>query len=358
LRLAAVVSFAVTGLLSTVLYFHDYVRPTVVVGNPLTSLETPLRLLKYYAQYFLSSWSHDHMSTLEVFALAAVTIVVFAVLVPGLSHAASFRVLAIQLVLTMAFCAATAFITAAGRLNFGTAHAFASRYQTVALLFWCCLGLLLLGASFSRPQGRSMFVIAQLFLLLLFARGAFLARYPMEAARQHQFELNATAASLLTGVPDPAQLRWAFFLNRLLNAAGYMEANHLSVFSGSTFSELGKPLEAVFTVDASDDCVGALESVAPIIDQPSGRPGLRVTGWAWDNKRHQPAAAIVVTTDGVISGLGAAGQWRAAAPVNTRDSGSHSGYIGYFPAPQPGSGVEVYAILRNHPYVACHFATR
>src|SRR5208337_3768824 len=61
-------------------------------------------------------------------------------------------------------------------------------------------------------------------------------------------------------------------------------------------------------VNRSDDCTGALESTAPIVDP--GGPGLRLTGWAWDVKHQRPPLAIVVTTNGIITGIGAVGGWR------------------------------------------------
>jgi hypothetical protein len=118
-------------------------------------------------------------------------------------------------------------------------------------------------------------------------------------------------------------------------------------------------LEDVFPVTPFGDCIGALESVAPIVE-PSG-PGLRVTGWAWDVKHQRPPSAIVVTTNGIITGVGAVGGWRpdvAALQPGISISKSYAGYIAYLPEPEGISIVNLYAILRGSPPTACRFATK
>ena len=248
LRWTAILSFAVTGVTSTALYLYHYVRPPIH-ADPLASLRDPLMVVKYLAVYFGGSWIHHDIPITEVILLGALGIVMV-LLFPSLPYVRGFRVFAIQLVLTMAFCAGTATITALGRTNFGLGQALATRYQTVALLFWCCLGLLLLGATFSYPK-RYFFLVAQLCVLLIFLRGAVIARYTMAEARKRVFAQNAITASVVTGVYDQD-----LFLNDanpspglVIRAANYMRANRLSVFSGNLPSELGKPLETSFPVD-------------------------------------------------------------------------------------------------------------
>jgi len=180
----------------------------------------------------------------------------------------------------------------------------------------------------------------------------------MGKARQHGCELNTAEASLLTTVPDPEQLERVFpEVNIVLWAARYLKTNHLSVFAGPAVSEMGKPLEEVFPVAPSGDCTGALESVVPLVD-PRGR-GLRFTGWAWDVKHRRSPSAIVVTTNGTITGMGAVGGWRPdIAATQAEASRSHPGYIAYVSEPSGISIVNLYAILRGTPSTACHFATK
>ena len=355
LRIRAVLSFAITGTISTALYLYHYVRPQGH-GDPIASLRSPLTLLKYFTLYLFSSWQHHDIGSWEVIALAGLAIVV-TLQVRALSYVRTFRPFAIQLVFTLLFCASTALITATGRSNLGIEQARASRYQTVALLFWCCLGLLWLGATFyARPRMHYAFRVAQVCLLLIFARGAVLAGYPITEARQHAFTQNAVTAALMSGVHDPEALTRGAYpqMDLLLRTVPYMKANRLSAFSGALSSELGKPLASVFSMAAAGECVGSLKVVTPI-DEPSG-PGLRLVGWVWDMEHHQPPSTIVVTTNGTITGLGAAGGWlaegRAAYP---EISSSYLGFFAYVPKPHPGAVVNLYAILHGNPSSACYF---
>src|SRR5208337_541977 len=113
LNMRAVLTFAVTGTVSTALYLYHYIRPQQH-ADPLASLGTPLMLLKYFVLYFFSSWLHRNIGTWEVVALAGLAVVV-ALHVPALSYAHIPRPFVIQMVLTMLFCAGTALITATGR---------------------------------------------------------------------------------------------------------------------------------------------------------------------------------------------------------------------------------------------------
>lgn len=354
LRRTPVLAFVVTGAVSTAFYLYHYVRPPEH-ADPIASLRTPLAVLKYWAAYFASSWTHHDFHASELIVLAPITIVIL-VLLPALSYARAFRPFAIQLVLIMLFCAATGLVTAAGRLNFSMGQALSSRYQTVALLFWCCLGLLLLGAAFARPGKSDAFVLAQLCLLLILGRGAVIARYPLRAVRQHAFEQNAIAASLLTGVQDRMTLSFAYpRTDMLLLTVPYMKANRLSVFADRVTATLGKPLESVFPDTRPDDCMGAVESVARIDDLTG--PGLRIRGWAWDRKHQQIPEGIVVTTGGIINGLGAAGEWPPRSHETDRGIASdHAGFVAFTPEPPADSAVRLYTILGSHPPAACYFA--
>ena len=347
LRLAAVLSFAVTGVVSTALYFYHYVRPGAH-ASPIVSLEAPVSLVKYWAFYMGGPWEHHGMREPEILALAGIG-VLLALLAPALEEVRRFRPFAIQLALTMPFCLATGLLTAVGRVDLGLGQALSSRYQTVALLFWCCLGLFFVGSTFFARYGA---VLTQVCLLAIFVRGAVLAHYPLEQARQRALAQHELAASLVTGAFDPERLK-DIRRDTLLLTLPYLKANRLSAFSNSAASDLGKPLESVIPFANSDDCTGALESGARM-DDPDG-PGLRIAGWAWDRKHRQPPSTVVVTTGGIITGMGAVGQWRRDVRVaNPEVSSSYVGFVAFVPETQPNSVVKLYAILRGSPATACY----
>jgi len=361
LRRTALLSYVISGVVSSGLYFYRlnlstrWDQPSNTVASRLVSL---LTLLNFLAKYLFGSASQRGTHVAEFVLLGGLAIIAV-VLFRAAAYVRKPGAFGIQLVLMMMFWGATILMITVGRAHLGIAEAGATRYQTVVLLFWCSIGLLLLGATFFAPgRMRYGFLVAQVCLLVIFIRGAATASHPIGKARQHGFELNAAEASLLTDVPDPAQLERVFpDANIMLWAARYLKTNHLSVFAGPVASELGKPLEEVFPLAPSGDCTGALESVVPLVD-PRG-PGLRFTGWAWDVKHRRSPSAIVVTTNGTITGMGALGGWRPdVAATQPEASRSHPGYIAYVSEPSGISIVNLYAILRGSPSTACLLATK
>lgn len=142
-------------------------------------------------------------------------------------------------------------------------------------------------------------------------------------------------------------------MDMLLLAVPYLEINRLSGFSDRVASELGKPLDSVFALADRDDCTASLES-AVRIDNPNGR-GLRILGWAWDRKHHQPPVAIVATTNGIITGLGTVGQRQPDVRAVDREvSSNYAGFLAFVPETQPDSVVKLYAILLGNPATACY----
>ena len=353
LRTREVLSFAIAGAVSTALYFHRYFRPPQH-ASPISSVQVPAKVFEYLAVYLGSPWVREYNRSAMFFGIAGLMLALCLVL-RFRSYVQSFSAFSVQLILTLTFCLATAFITALGRVNLGLMQAFSSRYQTVALLFWCCLGLLLVAASHKRIV---LAVGVQLLLFAVLVRGAALARLPMRQARWHGFQLNAAAATLLTGVNDTTQLQFAFpYPDYILDVLPYMREKRLSVFSGPLASQLGKPLDSLFRVVSSDSCTGAVQSVTTA--GAGGSQGLRIAGWAWDYENRRPPAEVVATADGVIAGLGAMGDWRptirATRPwMNT----SFIGFDVYARSVRESAPVQLYAILRGRPPTACYFATK
>lgn len=358
LRRTAVLSYVFTAVVSTGLYVYHLGGSGHHARSISSYLVSPLTLLRYFAIFFMGSLAHRGGYVLGLVLLIGLAVVVF-VLAPTLKYVRNFRVFATQLALMMMFWGATAVITTVGRAHLGIEQAMTPRYQTVPLLFWCSVGLLLLGSTFfASARRRYAFLVVQLCLLAILVRGAVTASRPIGEARQHGFALNAASASLVTGVYDVAQLQEAFpIVNIIVWASGYLKANHLSVFSGPVPAALGNPLEDVFSVGPSGECIGALESVTPMVE-PRG-PGLRVTGWAWDVKHQRSPSSIVITTNGIITGVGAVGGWRPdVAAMHPGISSNYAGYTGYLLEPRGISVVTLDAILPGSPPTACRFAMK
>ena len=353
LPLSAAVSFAVTGLVSTAVYFYNYVRPPLH-ANPLASPERAAAMLAYLATYFGSSWIWQNVGAAEMIGAAGLLIAaIVAVRVPSLVRAQ--RRFELQLVLMIAFYVASAVVTAAIRLNFGVAQAFASRYQVFALLFWCCLGLLLLGSDWLRLR-PSVFLLVQVCMLLIFAWGAHMTRGPIFAARGRGFDQNVAATALLTGAIDRAQLSKVYpEADYVLHLAPYMRQHRLSVFSTALASQLGKSLDSIFPT-SENDCTGVLESAVPV--EGTGPGAVRISGWAYDRKHRREPLEVVATRDGVITGLAAVGERRPAIrTANPWLESSYVGFAGYAINANSQVPLRFYAILDSRPLAACYFAT-
>lgn len=355
LRLTAVLSYAIAGALSSAAYLYNYARPWYAVN----STKTPGNMLQYLAAYFGSSWVGSSFRLAEVVGVTGLA-VCFLLFLWLRSYVRSCRPFNVQLVLTLFFCVGTGLITSLGRSGFGISQAFSSRYQTVSLLFWCCVGLLLLGAV-SALRRRSSFAVllSQVILLAIMLVGTKYAEIPLIRARVRGFKLNAAAMSLVTNVPDVEQLRWAYGEpDHLVTITPYMRQEGLSVFAEPDSWLLGKPLESAFSPAPSNQCTGELESSVAMSGVVARPPALRITGWAWDYKHGQPPSRIVAATYGMITGLGAMGDWRpmyrTAHPWMTTN---YIGYTGYIQEARPPGPVEIYAILNGNPAPACLIAT-
>lgn len=357
LPLSAILSFVVTGTMSSTFYLMHYVRPRWH-ADPLTSLKTPVKLVEYLTGYLGSSWFHRgvHLAApLGLLALATAVIIVSGFL----SYVRTRRAFAIQLALTLVFCLGTVFITALGRLNFGPGQSFASRYQTIALLFWCCLGLMAMLWASETPVARFPMIVVQITLLLIMARGAQRAHLSFEDARLHSFRVNQTAVSLLTGVPDEENFESAIGLKPQDVAAEtwYLRNKRLSVFSSDAYRQLDRALTSAFQIVDPRNCRGELQSSSSI--GSAENHALAISGWAWDYQDRSPPEEIIASDNGVITGLAAVGDDRpTVTTVYPEIRSNFVGFAGYVHDVQPSTPLEIYAVLGGSPPEACLIATQ
>lgn len=344
LRLSAIASFVIAGAASTSLYFYDYVRPPqhASIG---TSLQSPGELIRYTAVYFGSVWVRDSARAAELTGMTGLILAI--VLVRYLwVRAREIQPFPLQLTLTMLFCVGTAFITSLGRLNFGIAQAFASRYQTIALLFWCCLGLSAVWLAAAGSIRLAAVVVLQVCLLLILARSAWRAPWTIREARLHGFQLNAAGEALLEGIDDREQLYYIGLLRPqyVFAITNLLKQDQLSLYSEGPSQLLDRPLSSIFHTDAGRNCNGAIESVTPVAGGDVS--ALRVTGWAWDSSRRKPPAYMVFVNGGTIAGLGAVGDWRSSERLGHEEIPSHYvGFTGYVMKPVLAGHSAAYEIL-------------
>ncbi len=349
----AALTYAIAGAASVALYLIDYISPSYA----LNSARTPVATAAYLATYFGSSWVNDNFRAAVILGLTGLAACFWLVLQLR-EYVRKLQAFHVQMVLIMLFCAGTGFITAFGRSGFGLLQASTSRYQAFALLFWCCLGLLLLASMASRHSARGVaMAVVQGGLLCIMLAAASYAKNPLIRARVHGFKLHTAEASLITGVPDIENLKWVYRQpDDLYSLVPYMRREQLSVFRDPISQLLDKPLASAFPLAPPTDCTGAVET-SMAMDRAIP-PMLRITGWAWDIKHQAPPVAIVTTSEGMITGVGAIGDWRVL------DKASHPwmttnfvGYTGYVQASRPIGPVEIFAILNGSPATACLIAS-
>jgi hypothetical protein len=358
IRRSILFTYGTTAFVSTAFYFYGYVRPPQS-SNPVASARSPTKVIEYVATYFGSSWTYGSSWTHHSLAIAPY--LGFA----GLTVAAVFvwryrqpekgtRLFPLLLLLLALFCVGTAFLTALGRVSDGNSQAFASRYQTVALLFWWCLGCLAIAGG-SRMGKHVAVTVCQLLIIGVLLRGALLVRYPMYQAKEQAFEQRATTATLLTGVADLQQIEHTFpDASNVLSVVPYMSDHRLSIFREPNPVDQSAFVDALFHVANSSACQGEIQTVDSINN--ASAKYLRISGWAWDTNASRPAEEMIAASNGRVVGLGAVGDSlstvRAGHPqINT----SFVGFTVY--ARRASAPLVIYAVTKNYPPQACEITT-
>ena len=358
LRYSVLVTYATTALISIAFYFHNYARPPQS-SNPIASARSPLKLIEYVATYFGSSWTYGNSWTHHSLALAPCIGFV------GLAIAAVFlwrfcrpekeaRPFHTLLLLLILFCVGTAFLTALGRVADGNSQAFASRYQTISLLFWWCVGCFVLSAA--KQSGKQLLLtLAQVLIVAVLLRGALLVRYPLHEAREHAFEQRSTAAALMTSVDDRQQIEHTFpDASYVLSVVPYMRGHRLSIFSEPNPVDQNAFMEDLFQVANSGACQGEVQSVDSI--NTAAAWYLRISGWAWDRNASRPAEEIIAASNGKVVGLGAMGD--SISPVRAGHPEITTSFVGFTLYAKRGPApLEIYAVIKSNPPEACEIAT-
>ena len=360
LSYAVTSTYLITAVVSTILYFHNYVRPAQN-PDPAASLSSPIKIVQYVAVYFGSVWgfgnSSAHHNVQVALAGGFTGLGLAAVFFLGLALARkTANAFALQLVLILVFCVGSAFLTALGRVAYGNGQAFAPRYQTVALVFWWCLGCLLIGRSIT-GHSRTLLPAIQVLLVVVFLRGADLVRFPLRDAREHAFQQKAAAAALISGVDDRDQIQQTYpYGEDVLKVVPFIRASRLSIFQESGQSYLGSPISSVARESARDQCRGAIQAVSTV--KTDGRQDLRIAGWAWNVAGQNPLSYIVVVADEKAVGVGAAGDWRPTIrAVHSYMNTSFIGFTAYAKSVVATQPVDIYAVFGSKPAEACLVAT-
>jgi hypothetical protein len=363
---------AASGLSFVAPYFFHYTTP-IQHARPLQSIRHPLILIEYVAKYFGGSFLGRLAVPIGVAGLLAA-----AALAMGAIIRRDIRrpIIAVLFGLIL-FCFATASVTALGRLNFGTDQAFASRYQTFALLFWFGLGCLLfltISANGGR-QLRTTLLAAVVVIMLLSA-----VRYKrcLRGAMEKRVQENVGSFALMTGVPDQKAVSLLFPINDnlwrqfppaaqneikvmipkiLAVDSRYLRDRQLSFFSGELYRQLNHPLTSAYRIEPQQTCVGYVDAVERVRISETNSVGLRISGWAVDARSRGPVRRIVVSANDAVVGFGEPGFERLDLGTELRsEAAPSSGWIAYAQVPASATSMEVYGVVDGHRGV-CRIAS-
>ncbi len=349
MKLASWITLLMFGLGNIAVYFFHYHRPVAKMTFPFLSVGERAR----YAVVYLGSTFVRHSSGVVAQVAGILGIcAAFFVLVHVIRKRRTPSLFLIEMSFLILLCLATAAATSSGRIHLGVEQATASRYQTFALLFWCCLGLALLVRVAANRAQLNVLAAVLLVMMLIFATQV---RLPLIDAQWHQLRLKMVGISLLTGVQDDAVLADAYPDSRVvLRAAEYMKQHRLSIFAGKQYEQLGAPLDRVYHIRPASACSGYI-STAQVLPGESGHD-LRLTGYAWDGELHRPARDIVAVANGRIVGFGS----NVAIPLTSKNAGPQSnpaqfGWVTFVRTVGPANKLQLFA-LTGETDTACPFA--
>ena len=337
--------------LITAAYLHGYVTPNKH-SDPLESLSKPFLILQYLALYVGGSWIVYGETVASIVGFTGIAAGIVFLLIAGWHHKklSGSDIFFLSVIL---FVFVTAIITGLGRIRFGIAQGFSSRYQTVSLLFWGALSVLAVSWLGSRFGRRSLSPLIMLlgFLLLLWSP-LFRLKSILEpfALRADQWKLEEIA--VLTGVGD-VQMDETVIENPdlLPSPITFLRERNLSVFSEKYFHQLGAPIARSYLLDSTSACLGDVESYAARGAQ--GYSGSKLMGWAVDHERRSSFHdLLVVDADGKISGL-AIGGYADPNPtaIRGRQPKTRDGWVGYKRATEDGNGFRLFGIMPDGKHV-------
>jgi hypothetical protein len=343
LRVAAA---AVTGAVSIALYLINLELPRR--GGLGRLLSHPLQGLWFVGVYLGGPASYFNLRIGGIVGLLSLVVVIYAfqVLRQRREIQGAFGIIVLGNCL---FAAATAVMTAVGRLDLGdpsARDAATERYAPSVLVFWAFLTLLAGWLAFRRGQKREAWLCATIGMLTLCPMMAIMdTQRPMEeAGAAGQSRFHDAGIAVLAGVEDPEVfgiLHWN--IDMVGRSIPTLRNYRLSVFASNRDRVLQKPLSEMFTVAPADFCSGAIFK----IDQLSR--GGRVTGWALDRRTNRPPERIILaTSSGVIVGLGETR--RGGFPLNP--SLPTAGpvdwqWVGYLRSESPLNAVQAFALVEK-----------
>ena len=343
----AALSAAAVVLLASYLYGYvtpsDHSDPLITVLNPGALVYVMIELGNPFGQLVHTFYSGSFNHWEAGFGAVGIGLFATAALIQFRRGRAVGRC-ALVFLSVAAFVVGTAFLIALGRFKFGTGQALASRYTSLALLFWLSLVMLaIIEIREWRPVWR--LVAVALSLPCLFVVASAQASF-VKTGLAWALPRREAMTALLADVDDRDALGRVFpDAARPGEEAPKLRVRHLALFADGWSAWLGTPLFDHVRLGNPSECRGDIDQVFAL--PVSKSPQWRITGWAWDRARDSPPERVVLADNaGRVVGYALTGYPPKAG------SARGSGWRGHFVGDKP---IKAYALI-DREQTACPLA--
>jgi hypothetical protein len=326
------------------LYFIGYHFPATH-PPPIATLRQPLGILEYMEKLFGGvilpnsrlDWALQVGQLVLLFSLSLLARFVVRRGKNGL--------LEIGLASITIYCLATGFLTALGRVVLGTDSAFTTRYQAFSLQLWLAIAVWTIFILAQQRATRSLTALL-LAIVTLLASSIRLYQPVLDLARAWAFERRESAGLLLiTDIRDDSIVRNTMFRipEMVWGDAGYLRAQHLSLFSTPISGQMGMNLTPAYRLVSPDKCAGYADVVS--IVGPKGE-GLKLEGWAVERLNNYPVKRMLFVAGARIVGFAVFGVVRPdVATALHSNHALRSGWVGYAKVPDGTKTLDVFGVL-------------
>jgi hypothetical protein len=239
-------------------------------------------------------------------------------------------------------------LVAVGRFWLGLDQARTDRYQTGAMVFWCCIFVVIIRQSSKALRKPVMLVVLQAVFIYVLIAAARIAPQVADGARVHANTNSKAAAALEAGVNDSATIMYVtvppYRAQDILLMSDYLRTHHWSIFHNDRSYPLGREFKRFYHVVSPVACRGTMDSIRGIADYRWS--GFRFSGWAYDASAHALASGVaLVDTSGRLVGFGRTGFQRMDAPAWV--PAGDVGFLGYVPHDLKTREARAFAILAD-----------
>lgn len=283
-RQVAVLGF--TAVLLLALYLRGYHSPAGHT-DPIDALRNFHIVVAYALSYLGGPFSQLILSsTRQPGTIIAEPSIALAMAIGSIGVAAFLAMLATELrrrraaqgvfLAIMAMGMATSFITGLGRIGFSLEQAFAQRYGTPAMVFWCAALLCWLSRHGTPPRRRAW--AALLLAAVTVAAVAVNQRAFVQYARDVGVVRRLGATAILSGSHDRGDLELLYpWPKVLLTQSAKLRQAKLSVFSEDWAGWRGTRLADHARLEPAQSCTGSIDQIALV--ESYGPPAWRISGW-------------------------------------------------------------------------------